>query len=109
MELVVECTGSEGIRIAIRQDGRELGRAYLYILRNELHDKPFGFMEDVFVDEEARGQGIGTLLVREVISQARLSGCYKLIATSRHSRKGVHKFYRRLGFSEWGAEFRIDF
>jgi GNAT superfamily N-acetyltransferase len=110
MELVfLKEVSGEGVRIAALEDGKELGHAYLYVLRNDLHDKPFGFMEDVFVEENSRGRGIGSLLVNEVIAEARRRGCYKLIATSRHTRKNVHELYRRLGFREHGLEFRIDF
>jgi len=97
------------IRISASRDKKELGHAYLYILSNDLHDRPFGFLEDVFVDESCRGEGIGSRLVRAVIEEAKARGCYKLIATSRFSRRHVHAFYRRLGFQRHGFEFRIDF
>ena len=66
-------------------------------------------MEDVFVAETERGSGLGTTLVNEVVAVAREKGCYKLIATSRDSRPKVHELYRRLGFSDHGREFRINF
>jgi len=109
MELGLSGVRVEGVRIAVFENGKELGHAYLYILRNDLHARPFGFMEDVFVEENSRGRGIGSLLVNEVIAEARRRGCYKLIATSRNARQNVHELYRRLGFREHGLEFRIDF
>ena len=90
-------------------DGVEVAHAYLYLMRNDLHKEPFGLMEDVFVDESQRGNGLGTQLVNEIVATARQNGCYKLIATSRDSRPKVHELYRRLGFSDHGREFRIDF
>jgi GNAT superfamily N-acetyltransferase len=60
-------------------------------MTNDLHEAPFGLMEDVFVAESERGSGLGTALVREVIAAARDAGCYKLIATSRASRPKVHE------------------
>ncbi|HEY7600940.1 MAG TPA: GNAT family N-acetyltransferase [Methylomirabilota bacterium] len=101
---------AEGLRFAVDQDGREVARAYLYLAENDLHPRQwFGLLEDVFVDEAGRGQGIGAALVRHVIDEARRRGCYKLIATSRDERPRVHALYRRLGFAEWGREFRLDF
>jgi GNAT superfamily N-acetyltransferase len=101
---------SEGIRFSIDQDGREVARAFLYLAENDLHPgRVFGLLEDVFVDEAARGSGLGVAIVNHVISEARQRGCYKLIATSRHERSRVHDLYRRLGFEEWGREFRLDF
>ena len=100
---------AEGIRFSVSVDGVEVARAYLYLMRNDLHDEPFGLMEDVFVDEGHRGSGLGTRLVQEVVAAAKENNCYKLIATSRDSRPNVHELYRRLGFSDHGREFRIDF
>jgi GNAT superfamily N-acetyltransferase len=104
-----EKLAAQGIRFSARLDGVEVARAYLYLMRNDLHRKPFGLMEDVFVDESQRGEGLGTKLVNEVISAAKENGCYKLVATSRDSRPKVHELYRRLGFTDHGREFRIDF
>lgn len=98
-----------GVRFFIKQDGKEIGRAFLYILHNNLHKRPFGFLEDVFVEEKARGQGMGSALVKRVIDVAQLLDCYKLVATSRYSRGKVHKMYQGFGFEDWGKEFRMNF
>jgi GNAT superfamily N-acetyltransferase len=103
-----EARTATGMRFSISSDGREVARAYLYIMNNDLHQAPFGLLEDVYVDESRRGGGLGTNLVREVISAARDAGCYKLIATSRNSRPLVQDLYRRLGFAEHGIEFRME-
>lgn len=99
---------SAAIKITIEEDGKEVGRAFLYILKNDLHPEPSGFMEDVFVEEEFRRQGIGRKLVQAVIAEARARGCYKLLATSRHERPEVHEFYKKFGFRDYGLEFRTD-
>lgn len=100
---------AKGIRFSISDNGRELARAYLYVMTNDLHKAPFGLLEDVFVDESQRGGGLGTTLVKEVIAAAHEVGCYKLIATSRTSRPKVHELYERLGFENHGVEFRMNF
>lgn len=100
---------ASGIKFTAQEDGRAIGRAFLYILKNDLHKEPFGFLEDVFVQEDYRGRGIGKSLVRSAISEARALGCYKLICTSRTEKPQVHKFYETLGFKDCGKEFRIDF
>jgi len=99
----------EGIKFFIEVDGKEIGRAFLYILHNDLHKEPFGLLEDVYINEDLRGQGIGTQLLDKVIKEAKASGCYKIVATSRHSRPKVHKLYERIGFRNQGIEFRLDF
>ena len=97
-----------GVRFSIKKDGREVARAFLYILSNDLHKQPFGFMEDVFVDESQRGQGLGTQLVEQIVATAKEFGCYKIVATSRHERPRVHQLYERLSFKNYGIEFRMD-
>jgi len=78
-------------------------------MTNDLHEAPFGLLEDVYLDESQRGGGRGSALVREVIAAARELGCYKLVATSRTSRPKVHELYERLGFDQHGVEFRMNF
>lgn len=97
-----------GIKLSLKEKNKEIARAYLYILKNSLHKKPFGFIEEVFVDKNYRGQGLGTKILKEVIKAAKQKGCYKLIANSRHYKPKVHEFYKRLGFRNWGEEFRLD-
>ena len=99
---------ARGIRFSIDGSSGEVARAYLYIMTNDLHDAPFGLLEDVFVAESERGGGLGTALVNEVIAAARAAGCYKLVATSRASRPKVHELYERLGFANYGIEFRMN-
>ena len=65
-------------------------------------------MEDVFVNPAMRGQGLGTLLIKEVINIARRYRCYKLIGNSRTANEKAHKLYERLGFKRHGFEFRMD-
>ncbi|PIR74670.1 MAG: GNAT family N-acetyltransferase [Candidatus Magasanikbacteria bacterium CG10_big_fil_rev_8_21_14_0_10_47_10] len=97
------------IRFSAQEDGSEVGRAYLYILYNDLHDEPVGLMEDVFVEEKYRGRGIGTSIVTDLIVEAKKQGCRKLIGQSRYGRDDVHALYIRLGFRDHGKNFRMDF
>jgi GNAT superfamily N-acetyltransferase len=103
-----EQRAARGIRFSIAGPDGEIARAYLYVMTNDLHDAPFGLLEDVFVAESERGSGLGTALVTEVIAAAREAGCYKLVATSRASRPKVHELYERLGFANYGLEFRMN-
>ena len=109
MNIQHEIINATGTKFYVKQNEKEVARAYIYILTNDLHEKPFGFIEDVFVDETLRGQGIGSRLVERIINEARRRNCYKLICTSRHEKPKVHKLYEALGFKDHGKEFRIDF
>lgn len=108
METKKEIIQSSAVRFSVVQDDREVGRAFLFLIKNDLHDNPYGLLEDVEVDENFRGKGIGTHLVQHVIEEAKKFGCYKILATSRHVRPKVHVMYERLGFRNHGLEFRMD-
>ncbi len=98
----------KGIKFLVNIDGKDIARASLYLIKNDLHDKPYGLMEDVFVEEIFRGQGMATKLVNLIINEAKKNDCYKLIATSKQEKIKVHELYNRLGFRKMGVEFRID-
>ena len=97
-----------GIKLSIVENGKEIGRCYIYMIKNDLHKEPYALLEDVYVDENYRGKGIGTELVKRAIELAKNLGCYKIIATSRFERNNVHEWYEKLGFKKWGYEFRMD-
>ena len=107
----IECTDIQAVgkKFHYSVGGKEMARAYLYVLSNDMRDRPFGFMEDVFVDESLRGQGIGSELVKMVIEEARRQTCYKLVCTSRYEKQEVHALYAKLGFVDHGKEMRVDF
>ncbi len=109
MNLSKSTLQSKAIKIIAEENGKIAGRAYLYLIYNDLHEYPYGLLEDVFVEEEFRSVGVGTKLVQAVIEEAKNQKCYKLIATSRESREGVHNWYEKIGFKKYGIEFRMDF
>lgn len=58
------------------------------------------WIEDVAVDTEMRGNGVGAALVRRAIEIARRSGAGTVDLTSRPSREAANRLYRRLGFEQ---------
>ncbi|MDR3643058.1 MAG: GNAT family N-acetyltransferase [Candidatus Doudnabacteria bacterium] len=97
-----------GIKISALDGGKVVGWTQLYIIRNERHDEPYAFLENLYIEEEYRSQGLGTQLVQAAIGEAKKLDCYKIIGTSRSFKEGVHKFYLKNGFTNWGYEFRMD-
>jgi len=108
MELQREENNSKAIKLFLNKEGKEVGRVMVYLIYNQLHEEPYGLLEDVYVEESERGSGLGTKLALAAIEEARKAGCYKIICTSRHAREKVHNWYKKLGFYERGLEFRID-
>ena len=49
MKIQEKSAEASGIKFFIEEDGKEVARAFLYIMHNNLHKEPFGFMEDVFI------------------------------------------------------------
>lgn len=58
------------------------------------------WIEDVVVDEAARGKGVGWLLNEAALERARSAGATTVDLTSRPSREAANRLYRRLGFVE---------
>lgn len=81
-----------------RSDGRITGALTLVMF-----SIPTGlraWIEDVVVDEAARGQGIGEALSIEALRLAQAAGAKTVDLTSRPSRVAAGRLYERVGFTE---------
>jgi len=58
------------------------------------------WIEDVVVDEAARGRGVGEALNRVAIQRAHDAGARTVDLTSRPSREAANRLYSRLGFEQ---------
>jgi ribosomal protein S18 acetylase RimI-like enzyme len=58
------------------------------------------WIEDVVVDEAARGQRVATALIEEAIRLARQGGARTVDLTSRPTRISAGQLYERLGFEQ---------
>src|SRR3989344_2995630 len=105
MQLHTKIISGSGVKITLEENRQKIGRGFLYLLTNDLHQEPFGFIEDVFVEEAFRGRGFGEKIVAELITEAKKNKCYKLICTSRFSNDRAHHLYEKLGFKKHGDEF----
>jgi len=97
-QAVQRMIGSEATTLlAARLDGRIVG-----LLALAMFPIPTGFrawIEDVIVDQSARGQGIGEALTREALDLARAAGARTVDLTSRPSREAAGRLYERVGFA----------
>ncbi len=57
-------------------------------------------IEDVVVDEAARGRGVGADLTHAAVERARGAGAKSVGLTSRPSREAANRLYTRLGFEQ---------
>ena len=81
-----------------RSEGQIVGSLSLVIFRI-----PTGlraWIEDVVVDEAARGQGVGTVLTREALRIAKAAGVRTVDLSTRPSRVAAGRLYEREGFKQ---------
>src|SRR3989344_7253890 len=76
--------------------GKIVGMATLYIITK--FSKRNGHVEDVVVDGEYRGQGLGEKIMQALINLARSEQVKTLHLTSRPERVAGNKLYQKLGF-----------
>ena len=98
-EAVTATLAQPGLTLMLARDarGQIVGTASLHQYR--LISGRRTYLEDVVVDEAARGQGIGEALTREAIRLARAAGASDLHLTSGMQRVAAHRLYERLGFT----------
>ena len=83
--------------LAIDEDG-VFGMLSLVLFRIPTGRK--AWVEDVVVDEKARGRGVGKLLTEHAIQVAREHGSHSVDLTSRPSREAANALYQRVGFQK---------
>jgi ribosomal protein S18 acetylase RimI-like enzyme len=84
------------VLVARGEDRQILGSLTLVVFRIPTGMR--AWIEDVVVDESARGQGAGEALNRFALDIARREGCKTVDLTSRPSREAANRLYQRLGF-----------
>jgi ribosomal protein S18 acetylase RimI-like enzyme len=95
------------VYVAVR-DGRIVGTLALLIMDNLGHlGAPSAVIEDVAVDPECHGQGIGRAMMAHALRLGGEKGCYKVALSSNLSRERAHAFYASLGFERHGYSFRV--
>ena len=95
-ELALITTNPESVLFVARLEGRIVGSLTLIFYRIPTGLK--AWIEDVVVDESARGHGIGELLNRAALDEARRRGAKAVSLTSRPSREAANRLYQRIGF-----------
>lgn len=81
------------------RDGHIAGMAALIVYR-----VPTGVrarIEDVVVDESARGSGVGLALVERALEIARAKGADGVALTSNAKREAANRLYQKAGFKRW--------
>jgi ribosomal protein S18 acetylase RimI-like enzyme len=84
------------VLLVARIDGRIIGSLTLAFYRIPTGLK--AWIEDVVVDETARGHGVGKALNHAAVAEAARRGAKDVSLTSRPSREAANRLYQRIGF-----------
>jgi GNAT superfamily N-acetyltransferase len=90
--------------------GEPVGFALFFHNYSTFLGKPGIYLEDLFVDEEHRGKGFGTALLKRLAKLAKERNCGRLEWSVLNWNEPSIKFYKALGASsknEWTV-FRLD-
>ncbi len=90
-----EIADNDSLFIA-REEGKILGSLTLVTFRIPTGVR--AWIEDVVVDEAARGKGIGEALTQAALARAAELGARTVDLTSRPSREAANRLYQRVGF-----------
>ena len=82
-------------------DNRVLGHGFCVLQRPEntrlLNDILTLYIDDICVNETARGQHIGKMIYEHIVAYARKRGCYNVTLNVWSCNPGAMKFYENLG------------
>lgn len=88
-----------GTILIAERDGRACAMVNtLYTISTALGGR-VGIVEDVVVDGNARGGGIGSKIMAQAIETARDDGCLRLTLLTDRDNRNAHRFYERFGFT----------
>ena len=87
--------------IVLARQGEGVVGMISYSIRAGLfHAAPSCVIEDLIVVKEARNQGIGGLLLSDVLGMAEKLGCAEVSVSTETDNAGAVRFYRRHGLSD---------
>jgi GNAT superfamily N-acetyltransferase len=84
----------------LEADGVVVATTYLNVIPNLTRSaSPYAVIENVVVEEAARGSGLGKQIMAATLQAAWDAGCYKAMLQTGSRRPATHAFYRACGFS----------
>ncbi|MEV0284712.1 GNAT family N-acetyltransferase [Kribbella sp. NPDC050820] len=103
-DVFAEILKTPGLRLYVLEvDGRVAATTYLNLIPNLTRAAaPYAVIENVVVDADLRGTGLGKQIMAATLQAAWNAGCYKVMLMTGSRRESTHAFYRACGFD--GAE-----
>ena len=103
--------GGRSLYVAETEAGDLAGYVAVHWLPYLILRGPEGFVSELFLAAEARGQGIGSRLLDTVVAEARARGCSRLGLLNNRRRESYERhFYAQHGWQERGdmANFVLE-
>jgi ribosomal protein S18 acetylase RimI-like enzyme len=99
-DLIREIVEAQASTVLVARDLRDQGRivGMLTLIVFRIPTGVRAWIEDVVVDETARGRGVGEALSQEAVRRALALGARTVELTSRPSREAANRLYQQLGF-----------
>jgi len=93
-----EVVKNQNVVMVVAKDGeRIVGMGFLYLI---IHvGRRSGHVEDVVVDKDYRGQGLGERIMKDLIGAARKNKLETIYLTSKPERLAANHLYQKLGFA----------
>ena len=99
VERLIADPATEFLLAAVERDSPPCGVCQLRFRHSVWTGSPDCWLEDLFVEEHARGQGVGAELVAAALAQARARGARRIeLDTNEHNHAAI-ALYESLGFS----------
>jgi GNAT superfamily N-acetyltransferase len=84
----------------LEAEGAVVATAYLNVIPNLTRSaSPYAVIENVVVDQDRRGTGLGKRIMAATLQAAWDAGCYKAMLQTGSRNPATHAFYRACGFS----------
>ena len=87
------------VYLAALQEGTVVGFMSVYIQKLLHHCAPIAEIQELVVDQDCRGQGVGSLLFDRAKQIAIEAGCPQLECACNQRRQESHEFYRKQGMA----------
>lgn len=94
---------NQAVFVAEDDAGQVMGLLLLSHRPTLWHSGPSALIEDIVVDERARGQGMGRALIEAGFSWAKSHGCSEMEVTTEEENGASQAFFQSLGFEGGGV------
>ena len=99
-------SNERGSLVIAEEEGKILGMASVSFNLALRYNGEYSHLEELVVDQDARGKNVGGLLIEETLRQAKNRGCKEFGLYLLESTKHNQPFYEKYGFVKIGDEMR---